>query len=157
MQTDHDENPENIDQLRRDARRYGQLLDHPSAARHLLTLLQAGHGTKTHLGTLLDQMHLQDLAKAGTLAAARIWQEGGADGKTGTARAAETVLAARAQVAEMRTEIVADRIISDSLAVIDAGRLRRAERDGHSYAGPERRAGFRATAAETTDERVKNA
>lgn len=153
MQTDHDETPENIDQLRRDARRYGQLLDHPSAARHLLTLLQAGHGTKTHLGTLLDQMHLQDLAKSGTLAAARIWQEGGVDGKTGTARAAETVLASRAQVAE----IVADRIISDSLAVIDAGRLRRAERDGHSYAGPERRAGFRATPAETTDERVKNA
>lgn len=140
---------ENIEELRRNARRYQQLLDHPAAARHLLTLLQTGHGNRTHLGLVLDQLHIQDLAKAGTLAAARIWQQGGADGKTGTERAAAAVLDARAQVAEAKGGIasatrIADKILADSMAAIDANRLRAAERAGHSYDGPERRGAGRA-------------
>lgn len=124
----------NIAALRRDARRYHQLLPHPTDSRHLLTLLQTGQGSKEHLGRILDQLHIQDLAKSGTRAAARIWQEGGADGKTGTARAAEAVVSTRKEIAD----------INASMAVIDAGRLRRAERDGYHYAGPERRSSDRA-------------
>lgn len=138
---------ESIDQhelaaLRRDARRYEQLLAHPADARHLLTLLQTGHGTKVHLGGILDQMHLQDLARAGTLAASRVLQQGGADGRTGTERAAAVVLDARAQVRTAyadATAALADRILCDSLAVIDANRMRRAERADVPYIGPERR------------------
>lgn len=157
---------EDIEELRRNARRYQQLLDHPRDAHHLFALLLAHTRTnimgREYLNRILDQLHIQDLAKGGTLAAARVWQQGGADGETGTERAATVVLDARAQVSDAQiaarivnhlagaptphADVIADRVLSESLAVIDSARLRRAQKDGHNYEGPERRkfrAGFK--------------
>lgn len=142
------EEVEDIAELRRNARRYQQLLDHPRDAHHLFALLLAHTRTnvagKQYLNQILDQLHIQDLAKAGTLAAAKIWQQGGADGKTGTERAADAILDARMQVGAARVDAgmvngIADKILADSLAVIDAERQRRAQRAGQLYEGPERR------------------
>lgn len=106
--------------LEDNARRYQQLLDHPRDAHHLFALLlahkQNNVAGKAYLNAILDQLHLQDLAKAGQLATNRAWQAGAVDGRSGS-------------------EIAADKMIAANMAIVDADRQRRAAAKGAVYIG----------------------
>jgi len=103
------------------ARRYRQLVAHPTEARHLLTMLQTQHSSIETMNAALDQMHLQDLALA--------------------AQARRTALP-RPTLGTLSVQI-ADKVLEDAIAVIDANRIRHNTRKGVAYEGTERRT-FRA-------------